>query len=391
MGSFEALSNCNIKLFQLFCIVLVAYLTYEQFLQYLKNEDSSSVSFRKFNQEKRDLYPSFSICMHSKKGGILQGSSKPSGLKTDLEMEMYHKMLIGKEKLDQRFEDIDFDHNAVEILDEFVEMFVSYTKQGKDLNPWHRYKKSNPETPPFYKSYQDPYFRCISKPIKFTKHQILHYDYLVMNSLDFYNYISNVSHFDNSTNLFLYVHQTGQLVREFGKQSFQLNLMDFLNAMKDTNNYREIHISHVEVVRKRSDGVTPCNDELEDEDRLWIESVVSSAKCIPTYWKRFNLTSPDDGPNLPVCNSSTQYDILHTHYLPPNNFDYVTRLYKEPCSQMKITLNLLQKDLPSPDNSLVLAFNYNTEEYRETVSHRSFGRPHDYAYYKNFLLVRVHG
>ena len=146
MNAIEIVSNCNIKLFQLFCIGLVIYMTYEQFLQYLKNEDSSSVSFRKFNDEKRDLYPSFSICMHSTEGAIIK---KNSEFKEDpIESELYHKMLTGKTNLNESFHGIEFDNIAVDILNEFVDMFVSYTKQGQDLNSWHRHKNSN-DTPPF--------------------------------------------------------------------------------------------------------------------------------------------------------------------------------------------------------------------------------------------------
>ena len=369
MNAIEIVSNCNIKLFQIFCIGLVIYMTYEQFLQYLKNEDSSSVSFRKFNDEKRDLYPSFSICMHSTEGAIIK---KKSEFKEDpFESELYHKMLTGKMNLNVSFHGIEFDNIAVDILNEFVDMFVSYTKQGQDLNSWHRHKNSN-DTPPFYLSYQDPYFRCITKSIQFVAQQILHYDYLVLNSQDFSNFTSFAK--DDSSNLFLYVHHPGQLLKEFGKQSFQLNLLDFQNAMNDTHNYRELHISHVEVIRKRSDGVIPCNEALKDEDRLWIESVIQDVNCIPSYWKGLYFPTREPRLDIPECNSSKQYHDIHKHYLPPNSFEAATKLYQKPCNQMKITMNLLQKDIASPDSSLVLAFNYNTEEYRETLSYRAFGK-----------------
>ena len=361
-----------IKLFQFVCIILVVYSIYEQFIEYLKNEDSSSISFRKFNHEKRDLYPIYSICMHSTKGAILKLPPKDLGNETRLGMSSFHKMLIGIEELHENFNDIDFENNTVDIFNEFFQMFVSFTKQGKEAVSWPGNQKSkSSHSPPFYRSYNDSYFCCITKDVKFTKSQILHYDYLVLNAQKLYNYMKNVSNYDNTTNLFLYVHHPGQLVREFGKQTFQLNQLDFQNAINGTGNYHEIHLSHVEVVRKRFDGIIQCNATLDDEDDMWIQKAISSVKCIPTYWKK---TSSDTiKPNLPECNCSTQYANLHKHFLPPNNFESTTKLYKEPCNQMRITLNLLQKDLHNPGSALVLAFNYNTEEYRETLNHRAFG------------------
>ena len=132
-------------------------------------------------------------------------------------------------------------------------------------------------------------------------------------------------------------------------------------------------MSHVEVVRKRFDGIIQCNATIDNEDDMWVQNSIKSAKCIPSYWKNVYLSSDAIEPNLPECNSSIQYANLHKYYLPPNNFENITKLYQEPCNQMRITLNLLQKDLHSPGSALVLAFNYNTEEYRETLNNRAFG------------------
>ena len=315
----SVIQTAYIKVFQFVCIILVVYSIYEQFIEYLKNEDSSSVSFRKFNHDLRDLYPTYSICMHSTKGAIL----KPPllGNETRLGSDSYHKMLLGNEQLHNNFNDIDFENNTVDIFHEFFDMFVSFTKQGKEVSSWPRIKNSKKnDTPPFYRSYHDPYFCCITKDVKFTKAQILHYDYLVLNAQKLSNYMKNVSNYDNQINVFLYVHHPGQLVREFGKQTFQLNLLDFENAMNGTGNYHEIHMSHVEVVRKRFDGIIQCNATLDNEDGMWVQNAITSAKCIPSYWKNVYLSSDAIKPNLPECNCSIQYANLHKHNLPPNNF-----------------------------------------------------------------------
>ena len=373
MNKFDKHEMLYTKLFQIGCIVLAMFMTYEQFLQYSKNEDSSSVSFRGFNYEERDVYPTFSICMHSTKGAILKRSPNFEGLDTPTGQNMYHKMLIGNEELRKEFHNFTFDGNSVDVLEDFVNMFVSYSKQGQQISPWTRQDK-NKSNSPFYKSYQDPYHQCITKSVKFVRGQILHYDYLVLNALNLYNYIGNVSQ-DNTTNLFLYVHHPGQLIREFGKQSFQLNLLDFDNAIQKTNNYRDIHISQVDVVRKRADGVVPCNDKIDDENEVWLNSVIQEVKCIPQYWENaHHISSATPHLNLPKCNSSNQYRNIHKNYLPPNNFESGAKLYSGTCSQMRTTLNIIQKDLPKAGDVLVVGISYNTEEYRETLSYRAFGR-----------------
>ena len=125
-------------------------------LQYLKNEDSSSVSFRKFNGDKRDIYPSFSICMHSVKGATLKKYPEIHGLNGSDGIEIYRNMLKGRQNLSMEFKTFNFENNSIDILSEFVDMFVSYSKQGQQLSVWNR-KQHHTESP-FYKSYQDPYF-----------------------------------------------------------------------------------------------------------------------------------------------------------------------------------------------------------------------------------------
>ena len=346
---------------------------YQQILEYQKNEDSTSVSYRRFNQDERDLYPSYSICIHSTKGAILSGKSSSSRVNATLEIDELHRMLIGRKKINDQFKAFDLEQHVVDIVPEFVDMFVSYTKQGREVNSWNRHMKKEID-PPFYNSYQDPYFRCVTKSVEFIQSQILHYDYLVLDALKMHDYMKNMSVFDETINLFLYVHHPGQLVREFGKQTFQLNIMDFENAINGTNNHQEIHISHIEVIRKRPDGVFQCNNSLANEDYFWVQNVVESIGCVPKYWKEIYHSTVQKLSRLPPCNSSTEYANLHKNYLPPNNFETVTKLYKEPCNQMKITTNLIQKDLSNPDNAIILAFNYNSEEYRESRNHRAFGK-----------------
>ena len=383
MGDIGLREIVSVKLFQSMCILLVILMSYHLLLQYLKNEDSSSVSFRKFNGDKRDIYPSFSICMHSVKGATLKKYPEIYGLNGSDGIEIYRKMLKGRQNLSMEFKTFNFENNSIDILSEFVDMFVSYSKQGQQISVWNRKQYKNTESP-FYKSYQDPYFSCITKSVSFVENQILHYDYLVLNAVGFLRYIRNAPRHDNTTNLFFYVHHPGQLLREFGKQTFQLNLLDFENAINNTNNYREIHISQVDVVRKREGGIIPCHDGIGDEDQQWLNSVINDVECVPTYWRDIHHSSSSVHCKIPDCNSSELYENLHEQYLPPNNFDTGANLYDSPCNQMRTTLNYLQKDLSTADSVLVLAISYNTEEYREVLNHRAMGKS---SLYLDFMKV----
>ena len=152
MNKFDKQEMLYTKLFQIGCIVLAMFMTYEQFLKYSKNEDSSSVSFRGFNYEEKDVYPTFSLCMHSTEGAVMKRSPDFEGSGTPgTGVEMYQKMLTGNKELHKEFHAFDFDDNTVDVLDDFVSMFVSYTKQGQQIDHWTSHQgKNRSNSSPFY-------------------------------------------------------------------------------------------------------------------------------------------------------------------------------------------------------------------------------------------------
>ena len=48
--------------FTLVCFLLAAYMTNTQIMRFLKNEDSTTIAFKRFNLSPDDKYPAFSIC-----------------------------------------------------------------------------------------------------------------------------------------------------------------------------------------------------------------------------------------------------------------------------------------------------------------------------------------
>ena len=102
--------------------------------------------------------------------------------------------------------------------------------------------------------------RFSEKTSKFIKNQIIDYDYVILNSSNILHYMDATLRDNKSINMFVYIHHPGQLIKEFGKQILELKPEDFRKAMEGAtkglskDNFRDIHLSHVEVLRKRSDG-----------------------------------------------------------------------------------------------------------------------------------------
>ena len=87
-------------------------MTYVQFKNYISNKDLSVVSFRKFNSDIDDLYPSFSICLNGITGGIFKKEEIlkiSNGLDNGNAVRHYQKILRGKEIITSNISEADFD------------------------------------------------------------------------------------------------------------------------------------------------------------------------------------------------------------------------------------------------------------------------------------------
>ena len=49
------------------CICMAAYMTYLQFNYYFNNDDVASISYRHFNEEEKDEYPTITLCLSDMK------------------------------------------------------------------------------------------------------------------------------------------------------------------------------------------------------------------------------------------------------------------------------------------------------------------------------------
>ena len=358
------LNSTMLKLFQILCIAAVLLLVFIQFQSYMENNDSSSVGYRKFNYEERDLYPAVSICLHSSSGSIFKEDEELFGLKGTEGGKLYQNMLLGNENITEEFAEIKYDNVTKNLLESYVNVIFTMTKQGELIDIWDSSSDNQNEEGPFFKSYQDPLFLCVTKRIQYTKNQVLNFATLVFNASDLYN--SSIG------TLLVYMHHSGQLTRQFGKQIFEVRKPDFKKAINGKDNYYKIHINQVDVLRKRNNGVVPCNDTLKNDDMVWREKVMEEVGCIPAYWVDLHprINSHRDTTYLPECITSQQYWQIGQYYLPPRNTDNGTRLYVGPCDQMGITASVTQSD--SGEGELVFGFSYVVEEYRETVNTRAF-------------------
>ena len=225
-------------LFVLGCIFMAVFMCHLQYISYRKNQDSSSVVNKRFEDSNEDIYPTFSICFHGGEGQIFKSydTDPMADCFPPCNNETYRENSIlecnEKCKGDEYFEKITgikmdyknaiLDSQRSEYVDKIVNVastilkFETVTSEGKTI----RHIESDAQNLEhfnlaFAMTYQDPWNLCFTKRQSSSKSGLLRYDYLELK--DGTNYL-NAAKYDYR----IYVHQKGQLLKRLGTSNHVL-------------------------------------------------------------------------------------------------------------------------------------------------------------------------
>ena len=352
------------------------YLACKDINRYIDNEDSSSISFRTFNESPRDRYPVTTLCFFGRTdadGNILGKMAiyKEKELKNKgFSVSKYWKMITGKKNVTAgEIEKLpDFSDMTIE-LKELTRFYQTMDGNGKYFNKFQLKISEKPPSEknllvplknktswPFYLSYQSPNQVCYSQRSTFDRRFIKFEDSISL-------YTDGLLKFnrpsDNHGRLHIYVHYQGQTVRSFGKEVFVLPMK------KDEIKKRvNIRLSGFTVLRRRLDGKVPCHPYSEGDDDRFREMVMEKTGCLPPYWKYFGNTST----NLTQCMSASQLKISN-RYSNSKKAGRILKKLKPPCEEYSVTSSVDMRD----HGNLQLSFQYRSDQYLEIKNMRDFG------------------
>ena len=355
------------------CSSFLLFMIFKEVVRYTKNEDASSIAFKKFNSSPRDKYPTFSLCFQGSKGDTIFNLT----VCNDLDNECpYRKAIIGKR--DMTKEDIrslpDFSSATIK-LKEMVQEFSTIGEDSKTTNKWSLSKKNsapsktnlllpsaNVSTWPFYASYQNPDKICFTRNATFQKGEIKLKDILKLNS-------KILDELQGSGELLLYVHYPTHIIRSFGEE---VALLLLTKKSGDLSKTLRIKVSGVNVIRKRTDAGIPCNPDVEDQDTYFREAVIKQIGCVPPYWKSF--TTSITNISLLECESRMQ---LREAYLSSRNatlrYELLNSDIGTPCTEMTVSSSIETK---TKRQELTLVFHYRAKNYMETINTRAYAPEH---------------
>ena len=164
----------------------------------MNNDDMASISYRTFNKEEQDEYPSFSICLYSPHGDIFKQSHDVFNSK-NVTRRSYYNYLTGYESnYPAQFTTVEFDDVALNIIYEWY-LITSWGNCGA-------YDHGHLCAVDMIPTFRSPEELCVSKNIVHKKNVKQVFDYVALNS-------SMIN-----MRVYVYVHKKGQLIRSMATE-----------------------------------------------------------------------------------------------------------------------------------------------------------------------------
>ena len=355
------------KLVLIACMSMAAYMTYLQLQNYLENEDLASITYRIFNAEKKDEYPTFTFCFSSEvtwddEKTIFDEYSENFNYTIGVTPSSYLAFLKGEKdkqhssKVIDKFNSIKYNDVLVDIVKGgYFDLFTNLLRENILTNDR---PIPHEQMDPIVMSHKFPDEFCFSKNILYEKSLKLMTDIVDLDD-------SLLILLEKQLVIRVYIHQKGKFLRALKTGPV---------ALITSSEYKEgtiyqFEINHVEVFQKRESSNVPCNGSLVDEDRYILNLVMSKVGCIPTYWEKLANES-SLGNTLPNCNSTRQYSDISGLRKSIMFTNTMNKMYVQPCTEMRIQVDTVK--VKPLEEIFGLQFYYTQEKYTQITNKKAY-------------------
>ena len=168
--------------FNFICVLLVAISVLNLFRRWLDNTDSSSISFKKFNNNEVDTYPTYSLCFYCTGGGALFDSFKDDLLmsyglnQAELEMLLTGQEIAYTQGISnfQNISDIDYEQYMIKLEDIILtlQFYIANDKKSFSYDNSEENVTGKNKEWPFHVSHVDPKTICFTRNSNYVQNLI---------------------------------------------------------------------------------------------------------------------------------------------------------------------------------------------------------------------------
>ena len=367
------------------CIIIAFYVTFEQLTKYLKNEDSSSISIKSFATSQKNQYPDVSLCFPSYEWKTLFNESqlpdnlsdsnmrriivgKVAGLNEDI-IDAGSTFLINLADGSQNdYEDILMNPpKNVIAKSEVVSHNIVLNKKFTSGNQRERTQDHNSVL------WLNAKTSCVTRKLHYEPNEVLERQTILLRRKSMSSYRI----------FYVFIHRPGHLIRQVGSNMItNMALRAMIPRKYDTRtNLLQVFITSLKIIKKRSKPDDPCDEELEDDDKRWIQQVSKNIGCVPIYWIKQSDIEANSSKVAP-CTSYEKYQ--KAHVASRDGKINITRQYRPPCQGLvhlsyatagnALLEGILQNKVNNlkKNDQIMLRIQYKLSNYEEVRNGRAF-------------------
>ena len=331
--------------------------------RFTENDNSTSITYRRFNNEPKDEYPTFSICFEGTPFHWYHDIDIYKAF--ELRTEQYELMLKGRPAFRYQYDPssksfrkmstfVKNEPNAahkefhVQLIDFLSE--ANFSSLNKDDSRFFANTDGGGlEEQPFTVSYHTPDHICFARDSTYVSNLMRTEDLLTLDR----SLIKNDMYKD--TKIKVFVHHPGQLIRSLAIPTFTSSFLDYKHEK-----LLSFKMSQSTAIRKRSDYREPCSSTINDYDKYLMNVVINGTNCIPPYWKEI----VPDKPGITMCTSQEQLQMVYKNI---TDWENVMKRHDRPCTDMYNIVGWNWVDIEGTKESegIQIKFYYQEQYYQE--------------------------
>ena len=244
------------------CIVVVVTYGILSVFEFMKNQDSSEISFKPFHMDDESFYPSLSMCLNN--------PFKEDRFAKNVTILQYSSYLIGRKRGNQNLFHIEYENVSIQLHDFLIDAFVKY--KDESFTPRKIEKVESHSW-----GWIAGVMKCFTFDVPYSKGSLINTMNILFNNTIFPDGKRPLDGW-SSRGLSIYYHYPMQ----FGR-SFKSNKR-FWDRRWSNSPYRiRFYLNGIEVLRKRNKARDKCQQETSYDDSV-VKHIIDIVKCKPPYF-----------------------------------------------------------------------------------------------------------
>ena len=263
------------NIFWSLCVFVTVSLQVYCLIRFYRNEDISTISYKKFHQNINAIYPSFSFCVIppvlQDELNICQKQAKQQNKTEDFCLED-----LSYEYWDDRVSEKGYDNITVSLEDNLIAThlllhdYTSFVVSNFTLG-----QTSTGFTPSYYVSFRAITRKCFTFDIPLMKRSLVfRLGILIKKSL------FPKGHRPSNYGFYTYIHYPGQRLTTYNTVKYEWPKRE----NKTSNYFMKFNIKDVDVISYRNKHNDPCYEDWKGHDSLIMDGLVKESGCKPIYW-----------------------------------------------------------------------------------------------------------